>query len=311
MSYTKPLADIIPISHKNEYEPVFDSKGNKIANLSKNKSTGVIYLRKKFKKLGIPNLQCSTEEKVLSKAKTKATLLIQKHINKHLGVDDSHVFGRRLTKTFRDIGKWVLENHTPGQRKGTQNNHNTYILELIKILGDRDINSINSDSLKEVVEAVKQKKRISKNGKPLPMRQTFMDYAKNLNLVMKHAYQNKWTTHHLKFSNPDKKKETGRLLTRVEVNALWSAMNEDTRDQYVLALECVMRLREAICAPWSEINLETGEWTLPKERVKTGSKTGRGRSFIVSQNSLERLKARYWRRVIITAWDKRNKNKGG
>lgn len=300
----KPLASVVPLQSNKDsnYEAIFDSKGVKVPHFSRHKSSGVIYLRKAFRKLGIPILQCSTGEKTLGRAKTKAEILIQQHKNKHLGIDDSKVFGRKLEKSFKEAGEWVLKNHTPEQRKGTQVNHQIYIAQLIEILGNRDINSINSDSLKEVIEAVKKKRRMSKTGKLLPGRKTFMDYSKNMNLVMRYAYQNKWATHHLQFKNPDKKKETGRLLSRKEVQALWEAMNEDTRDQYVLALECVMRLREVICAPWSEINLTTGEWTLSKDRVKTGSKTGKGRCFIVSPNALVRLQSRYSRRDKRSPW---------
>lgn len=290
------------VSLEKSYEPILDSNNKKISYFSRHRESGIIYFRKTFKKLGLPVLQESTGERTLGKAKTKAEILVQRHKNKHLGIDDSKIFGRRNSKTFREAAEWVLKNHSPDQRIHTQNNHVIYIRQLIDILGARDINSINSDTLKEVIGCVKKKQRFSKTGKQLAVRQTFMDYAKNLNLVMRYAYQNKWATHLLTFKNPDSKKETGRLLSRKEVNDLWDAMNDDTRDQYVLALECLMRLREAICGAWSEINLKTGEWTLSKERVKTGSKTGRGRSFIVSPNALERLRARYERSDKRSPW---------
>lgn len=306
MNCTERLANVISIDEKKKrsaYEPILDSKGNKIPHFTRHRDSGVIYIRRTFRKLGIPPIQCSTGEITLGKARTKAEILIQQHKNKFLGIDDSKVFGRRLTKTFREVANWVLKNHTPEQRKGTQQNHELYIPQLINVLGDRDINSISSpDSLKEVIESVKKRKRFSRTGKPLPTRTTFMDYAKSMNLIMRHAYQNKWASHHIQFKNPDKIKETGRLLNRTEVNKLWEAMNEDTRDQFVLALECVMRLREAICAPWFEVNLETGEWTIPKERVKTGSRTGKGRSFVVSPNALSRLRERYKNRDKRSPW---------
>jgi len=305
MNYVKPLANnvisILP-NKESQYDLVLDSNGKKVPYFKRHKKTGILYFRKTFKKLRIPILEFSTGEKTLGRARTKVEIEIQKHKNKYLGIDDSKVFGHRSYKSFREVAEWVLKNHTPEQRAGTQINHRTYISQLVEILGDRDINSINSDSLKEAIEAVKRKKRFSITVKALPVRQTFMDYAKNLNLVMRYAYQNKWATHHLKFKNPDKKKETGRLLSRNEVIALWGAMNEDTRDQYVLALECVMRLREAICASWSEINLKTGEWILSEDRVKTGSKTGKGRSFIVSPNALTRLRERYKQRDKRSPW---------
>lgn len=285
------------------FEPLLDKSGKRVTGYLVRKATGVIYYRKEFKKLKIPALFETTGETTIGRARAKATVLEQQHKNKHLGIEDAHVFGvRKVDKNFRAVAEYVLTNYTPTQRIRTQENHRLYINELAEVLGGRDINAITTDVLDDVIKAAKQKRRFSKTGKPLPVRTTFMDYAKALNLVMRIAYEKKWATHLVKFENPDKKKETGRLLTRREVVALYEAMNDDTRDQFVLALECVMRLREAIQAPWSEIDLTTGIWTLPPERVKTGSKTGKGRSFKLSQNALERLRARHARCNKSSPW---------
>jgi integrase len=95
----------------------------------------------------------------------------------------------------------------------------------------------------------------------------------------------------------DPKSKAGRLFTNAELSALWDAMSEDMRDQFVLAFECFMRLREALLLTWDRIDLNTGKLTLRAEDVKTGSKTGKGRSFFVSPNALTRLRAKYANQV--------------
>lgn len=286
-----------------KWENVLDAKGRPIAGFKRLKSTGVIHYRKTFKKLGIPPMQISTGETTIGRAKTKAEIEVQRWKNKHLGIDDTQALGRRrMGKSFKEAVRYVLENYTPTQKARTQENHKIYMGQLSDLIGHYDVSSITVDTLDEVITRVRRIKRVSPTGKPLPVRQTFMDYAKNLNTIMRIAYERRWVQHMVKFKNPDPKKDAGRLLKSGQAAALWNAMNEDTKDQFVLALECVMRLREAICAPWSELNLKTGVWTLPAERVKTGSKTGRGRSFKISPRALERMRARHARRDKDSPW---------
>ena len=257
--------------------------------LFKNSDSGIYYVRQKH--LGLRPLFQSTGE---SKKGTALTVA-QKLIGEWLG-EKSGYRGAR-PKNFKAAAEWVLTNYTHKDsarkpRHGTQALHEFYIGELIRHIGNKKLDDVGAGTLDEVIEKVKATPRFTKSGKELPMRKTFSDYAKHLNLVMRRAYKAEMVSHLHTYENPDEVKETGRLLTRAEINALWKVMNEEMRDQFVLALECVMRLREAICAPWSEINLETGVWTLPAKRVKTGSKTGKGRSFVVSPNALKRLRAR-------------------
>ena len=254
-----------------------------------NSDSGVFYVRQKH--VGLKPLFQSTGETKKGSALTVA----QKLIGDWLG--DKSPKHRAQPNTFKAAAEMVLANYTNKEgakkpREGTQALHRFYIGELIKHIGHKTLDEVSADTLDEVIAKVRSTPRFSSTGKELPMRKTFGDYAKHLNLVMRRAYKSKMVSHLHTYQNPDEVKDTGRLLTRAEVNALWKVMNEEMRDQFVLALECMMRLREAICAPWSEINLETGVWTLPAKRVKTGSKTGRGRSFVVSPNALKRLRAR-------------------
>ena len=124
-------------------------------------------------------------------------------------------------------------------------------------------------------------------------RKTFNDYVKHMNLVLNYAYQHRYLKHPLALPTTDPVKGvTGRVYTDAELAALWEHMNETLRDQFVLSFECFMRLREVLFLTWDRIDLSTGKLTLRAADVKTGSKTGKGRSFFVSPNALMRLRAR-------------------
>lgn len=278
-------------SKRPHWEKVLDSKGRPIPDLIRNIDSGVIYGRKQFRRLGIPALFKSTGEITLGKAKSAWDMLKQSHINKFLGVDDSSVIVRKRERTFGDCAKEVLKEYTPTQRLGTQENHKYYIGELVKLFGEYDPNAI---SVKLFNEAIKRLKRKGK-------RKTFMDYAKHMNLVMHYAYNQKYCTHDISFSNPDAKGEgAGRVYTDEEIKSLWKAMGDDQRDLFVLSYECIMRLREAMFLTWSRIDLDSGLITLRASDVKTGSKTGKGRQFQASKNALDRMRARFKRIGLVS-----------
>jgi integrase len=113
-----------------------------------------------------------------------------------------------------------------------------------------------------------------------------------MNIILRYAYKQRQATHLVSLPNPDAKANAGRVFTAEEISKLWEAMNDDTRDQFVLCLECFMRLREALYLTWDRVDLISGVVTLRPEDVKTGTKTGKGRSFRLSDHAFERLKAR-------------------
>lgn len=278
-------AEVLPLNRKRpKFEQVRDSKGVPVKGFFRYLPTQVIYYKEKFKKLGIPPFFAPTGETTIGRAKTKAQLLVTQHKNKHLGIDDSQVFGRKPTRTFGSIAKEVLTRVTPTRRKGTQLNHHFYIESLSDQFGQFDINSITVSAFSDWISDERRK----------GTRTTFSDFAKHMNLIMRYAYRHKFSTHLVHFDNPDTKPpKEGRVYTDAEIAALWGEMNEETRDQFVLSYECMMRLREVLYLTWDRVDLKTGKITLRPEDVKTGSRTGRGREFIMSAHALERIRARY------------------
>lgn len=245
--------------------------------------TGVYYVRKTFRRYRIPDLFESTREEKITKAKAKAQQLITEHMTRYLAGDASPIARRRGTTVSKVIDE-ILETVTPTRRKGTQQNHRDYLGELAKEWGRWDIGRITLAAWSNWLPGFRARKK---------KRKTFADYAKNMNLVLRYAYRQRYVSHLLVLPNPDSgHQKAGRVFTKEEISRLWNVMNEDTRDQFALCFECFMRLREALYLTWDRVNLETGVITLRPEDVKTGSKTGKGRSFIASPNALERLRAR-------------------
>jgi integrase len=292
-------------------------------NLILHKKTGYIYVRKKFKRLGIPELFASTGERGKVKAATRAEVLITQWKNKYLGIDDSKVISRPVTKTVSSIIDEILLKYTPTQASETQAQHKLYLGKIREKFGDFDINSITEDSFNCWIaeERIRTKckragcpDRNSKCARPEHQeraRLTFSDYSKHMNLLFTKAYNWKFATHMIRFSDPDKihKKvleqkvsselseddqdflelKQGRVYTKAERDELWKHMNETTRDQFSICFGCIMRLREVLNAPWSEIDLVNGIWALPAARVKTRQ----SRTFVIEAKALERLRARY------------------
>jgi integrase len=248
-----------------------------------NNQSGYYYVRKTFKRLRIPPLFETTKETTLGKAKSKAAQLVTEHMNKYLGGQGPDLLARRTGKPAGEIIDEILATVTPTKRTGTQANHKIYLGELKHEWGQWDITRITLPAWQTWLTDFRKRKK----------RRTFGDYQKHMNLLLRYAYRQRYVTHLLTLPSPDPiRSETGTVLTKKEIKALWKVMNEETRDQFVLCFECFMRLREALYLTWDRIDLKTGVVTLRAQDVKTGSKTGKGRSFRLSASALTRMRAR-------------------
>lgn len=248
-----------------------------------NQENGFYYVRKSFKRLRLPDLFASTKEKKKLKAQAIAEQMIADHQSSFIGGENT-MAGARKGKRFSEIIDEILETVTPERRIGTQEMHKFYLGQLRDEWGSYDVTRFSTSLWASWLTKYKQTKE----------RKTFDDYVKHMNLVLRYAYREKYTTHLIVLGATDKKKEdTGRVFTAQEVSALWKHMGEETRDQFVLSYECMMRLREVLKLTWDRIDFEGQTITLRAEHVKTGSKTGKGRIFKISANAVSRLRSRY------------------
>jgi integrase len=249
------------------------------------RKTGVYYVRKTFRRHRIPDLFESllVTEKECGKVKAKAMAedKVQQHQALYLG--DQAVSSKRFeSKTAGEVIDEILATLTPTMRRRTRTNHEYYLGILKKRFGHLPIARITEPLFQEWIIELRRRGE----------RRTFFDFAKFLNLVFSYAERQRYVSHAVKLENPDGKYvQKGRMFTREELTRLYDVMGEDLRDQFVLAND-MMRLREVLYLTWERVDLSTGIITLRAEDVKTGSKTGKGRSFKISSRALARLIAR-------------------
>jgi integrase len=262
---------------------VHDARGRRVKGLLRFKG-GAIYVRQTFRKEGIPDLFMTTGETTLGRARTKAAILIQRHRNKHLGISDDHVFGRSRGKTLRQVAVEYLGKHSPELRQGTQELHEYYVNEVVDGLGHMGVQSITPQVGRDWIQEQKKRRK---------HRKTFFDFAKTLTALMNYAYTNRDCTHKFSLPNPDKDHHpTFKVYTKQEIAKLWKVSGSRLRDQLVLSYECGLRLREALKLELARVNFKTGEAHFGPQHVKTGSKTGRGRTIVLTPLALERLQGR-------------------
>lgn len=298
--------------------------------------TGEIYVRMFFKALNIPELRKPTGYTTANKLKARQSRdeLIEKHKAEHLA-GTAAAPGKKKLRLIGSIIDEILEVEKPKKRPRTQENYDLYLGKIIrKEWGAKTLATIDHASVKNWIDKERRK------GK----RRTFMDYAKYMNKLCSYAHQAKYTPYLLYFPDPDaeyrkellNKKIRGqkqgvdlltddekevlelkeaRVLTSAETDKLWAVMDEATKDQFACALGCIMRKREALEAPWSEIDLRARTWTLPPERVKTGSKTGVGRTFRIPEWVAKRLERRFIEnagrsKFVFPGWSRDKKRVG-
>jgi len=243
------------------------------------------YVRKTFKRYRIPDLFESTREVKIGKAKSTAARMIADHLAKYLGNNPSEALSRRKGRTVASVIDEILMTVTPTKRARTQRKHQDYFKELKRELGPWDVNQVTQTTWIDTVRRLRAKNK---------KRSSYWDLKKHLNILMRYAYNQKYTSHLLKFPDVDgKRAPVFRVYTDAEIQALWDHMGEDLRDQFVLCYECFMRLREALHLTWDRVNLIERTITLRDEDVKTGTATGKGRTFVMSDEAHARLTRRF------------------
>ena len=307
--------------------------------------SGMLYCRKGFSRLGIPNLPLTPTGYTVSqkgRARLERDRIFEDHKKYHGGetAEDPRQKIRLIGSIIDEI--MATRPKALGLRDATLIAYRVYFGKLKDYWGDKSLTVINQDSFDEWIEHSRKLTPCRKMNCPTQKdcktaehkpraRKCFFEYSKFMNILCGYAHQKKYTHYQLSFKNPDlvqkntlqEKKRQGdnrgidsltpeekeiltlqkaRLLTRDEINRLWGCFNEDTRDQFACAFGCLMRKLEVLQAPWSEIDLVKGTWTLPPWRVKTGSKTGRGRSFYIAPWALERLRARHKAQKGSSRW---------
>lgn len=245
--------------------------------------TGIWYVRKKMK--GKKPLFRTTGYTTKGKARAEANNII------------SHWLGSSVTEfenqslTFGEYAPIALEDwlNSSKYRPRYKINLKLYIGQLIEQLGHVRLVDITEGFIESWIESLKKDAK----------RKTYRDYVSYTTKVLRHAKRNGLIRSAPDFENPDPKISTSKPYTRPEMERLFAAAEKSLNEgrsgrnlqKYYRALcmmvqlrccfNAFMRKRECLCAPWSEIDLKTGEWNMPPERVKMGSRTGRGKHIFV------------------------------
>lgn len=234
--------------------------------------SGAWYVRKQKK--GKKPLFKSTGQTGRGKARTEATRIIAQW----LGASGGSFEGNSIL--FSEYAPIALSDFLKSDRykERTKDNYREWIPRLIQEIGYAKLSDINEVFIENWINDLKTRSK----------RTTFRDFVSYTTKVLTHAKRSGILTASPKFENPDPKKPTGRLYARAEMEALIGLAEKDltlarsgenrqtlrrrlnTLAQLRLGFNQFMRLREFLVAPWAEINLETGKWTIPGERIKTG-----------------------------------------
>lgn len=266
-------ADILTLQPKNNKEPSDKDwqRDDQYPDLQLHVPTGIWYVRRKMK--GKKPLFKSTREKNKKIALRVANNLIKDW----MGVTASQFDGQDTL--FRDYAPVALASWMKSDKykSRTKENMQIYVGQLVDEIGYARLADITEVFIEDWINGFK--KRSS--------RTTFRDYVMYTTKVLRHAKRNGILRYVPAFENPDPKKETGRCYTKAEMSLmlgmaekmLSEARQSGNRQMIrrrlstLIQLRCCfngfMRLRECIQAPWNEVNLETGRWIIPAERIKT------------------------------------------
>lgn len=247
------------------------------------KPTGMYYVRKRMK--GKKPLFKKTGFTQRAKARTKAQLLVGEWLGNRR--PESHII------LFSEFAESYLEHLEKTKlRPRTKEQARIYIGELIEEMGMNDIRQVNEGFFDEWLADFRQRKS----------RTTFMDYAKYLSKVMRHAHRKQMIDRLPGFKNPDPPKRVGRVYTREEVEGLLLKASPTLELQMRLCLQGFMRLREMLFLTWDRIDLGAGLIRLGAEDVKTGSKTGEGREFYLNPDLTRLLRHHKAKQRIYTPY---------
>lgn len=262
--------------------------------LALNLESGIYYMSKAMK--GIPNIFRSTGQKDKRKAKGQFTRIIKEHLDRYEAGARAPGKSPTVAEVIHEIGP--IED--PKLRENTRKKRKFYFARI------RDVYDLGSIPIDRLTLPLWMGRLLRVQALPAPKkgkhRKTFKDDQKHANILLRYAYEQKYVSHWITFPNPDRPTPERIVFTIDEIRQLWAVMNEDTRDQFVLSYESCMRLREMLHLTWERVNLGTGEITLRPIDVKTGSKTGRGRRFIMTPHALARIKKRKAEQEPASLW---------
>jgi integrase len=234
------------------------------------KSFGVMYRKAgtlRRMKLGTYPLQS------LAKARKEATKVLR---NAELGIDPAAQKQEdRKAETFEQIAREYIERHAKIKKKSWKHDERVINKDLVPEFGKKKAKDITRREVRVFLELKAQTAPIMANRTRALIRKMF-NWAIMSEIVESNPVY--------LIPAPGKENRRDRVLTEDEIKRIWNAIDADISDSddshrkmktlsagiMKLRLLTAQRGAEVMGMEWSELDLETGWWTIPGEKTKNG-----------------------------------------
>ena len=180
----------------------------------------------------------------------------------------------RQVETFADLAREYIERHANMKRSGREDirlltgsphkkkTGKTPHVPIVTRWGSRKLKDIQRRDVRELLDEMAARAPIMAN-------RTLALVRKMFNFAIEHDWLEANPCHLIKCPAPEKQRD--RVLSADEIRRVWTALD---REQVTIASFFRLRLLtaqrggELLAAPWTEIDLASGWWTIPAERSK-------------------------------------------
>lgn len=183
---------------------------------------------------------------------------------RHAEIQQGHSHSaRREQRLFAVMAEDWFDKHV--KRAGLRSNRDirgVLTRDLVPAFADKTIDDITKKAVTDALEAIGKRSGSAANKAHKWLRQIF-------NWLIERGEIAQSPVSGVRRPFPEKDRE--RVLTLPELVVLWVALDylpDPYRSYYRILILLGQRLREVANVPWSELDLESGDWFLPKARTK-------------------------------------------
>lgn len=197
----------------------------------------------------------------------------------------------RTGRTFAELAEEYLERHAVPFKKSWKQDKQVIDKDLLPRWKDSKPSDIKRADVRALIE------RIVDRGAPIQANRTLALVRKMFNFAIGREWVEQNPCYQVKRMGKEVARD--RVLTHDEIRNIWMALDEEElpiQTMFKLRLMTAQRGGEVLQMRWDELNLETGWWTLPGERVKNG----RQHRVYLTQDAVKLLKdLKTWHEAYI------------
>jgi len=209
----------------------------------------------------------------LGKARNAASKVLR---NAELGLDPAaEKQDNRKAETFEQVAREYLERHAKIKKKSWKHDERVIKKDLVPEFGTQKAKDITRRDVRSFLERKAQTAPIMANRTRALLKKIY-NWA-----IMSEIVE---TNPVYLLPAPAKEHRRERVLTKDELKSIWNAINADVRDSddshrkmktlsagiMKLRLLTAQRGAEVMSMEWSELELDTGWWSIPGEKTKNG-----------------------------------------